>query len=288
MNISGYSIQSLNTTANEPQEIAGPGRAFEVLQPGVSGNRTLIQAIRERNGAFSDDQEVQAYTAQPGVNVCNFDKLRVTTPRASQMKIKLYTAKTVATVDTGPDTIATRVLWATNTTGQMTGTSADPFELTQASITSGADFTMRTDGMQQLRYSDRSNITTDQDVLTPNASFGQVQSADDQWWSGWITSTVDFTLDVYAASYVADGTTAWTLVQSFNAIQVSLNSSSPTGVVPADDATNTFATGQYLVAWDAADNKTRRIPTGSLRVFVTGFGASSVKFRGVIAARASS
>ena len=281
-NITGTFTQTINLAANQSQMVTGPGRAFEVVQPGEAGNTTVIQALREANNSFSDNAPTQAFTAAAGINVVNFDKLFITSPVDSIMKIKVFTSKNVATIDTGPDFLSTKTLWSTGIQGHAlvaTGGGADLFELTGPNLpaTAGSFPTSRSDGMRELRYNDRSNITGDISLQTPAFEFGQIQNTLDGWWTGWIGMTTSFEMDVYAAPFNGPTTatpTEWRMVQKFT----SISSITTGGDVPATDGSQTF-TGSgatHILTFDGQDNKDYAIPYGSLRVYLTNFTSGNV------------
>ena len=288
-NITGTFTQTINLAANQPQTVTGPGRAFEVLQPGEAGNTTIIQALREANNSFSDNSASQGFTAAAGIKVVNFDKLLITSPVDSKMKIKVFTSKNVASIDTGADLLSIKTLWSTGIQGHALVSGAandDPFELSGPNLplTAGAFPTSRGDGLRELKYNDRSNITGDLTLQTPAFEFGEMQNTVDGWWTGWVGMTSAFELDVYAAPFNGPTTatpTEWRMVQKFTSLSTIVSA----GEVPATDGSQTF-TGvapNHVIAFDGQDNKDYSIPFGSLRVYLTAFTSGNVY--GIIGAK---
>ena len=286
-NISGYKSQVVNLVAGLPQEITGPGRGFEIIQPGDAGNNPVILAVREARGQFSDDSPSQAFVASPGLQLVNFDKLVMSAPVDSKMKIKIYTSKTIATVDTGADLDSFKTLWSTGIQGHsLTAVTDDPFELSGPDQpTSGASWpTSRGDGLRELKYSDRSNITNDQELITPAVQFAEVQRGTASWWCGWLSMDSDFDMDVYAAPFNGPTTatpTEWRLVQKFGAVAVDSD-----GTVPSTDGSQTFTGGatNYVLTFDGQGTKRYRIPYGCLRVYLTRFSTNTLY--GILGAKA--
>lgn len=282
-NITGYKIQTMNLTAGIPQEVTGPARGFEVMVPGEAGTKTVIQAERQTQGQFSDDSGIQAFDSEPGLRLVNFDKLVVTSYVDTQMKIKLFTAKNIATVDTGPNLVASRTLWSTNVSARALTTGTDPFEITgENSFASGA-WSTRADGARELKYTDLAAINNSPDWEVESNSFGQVHNRVMGWWTGWFSADQTFDLDVYAATYNPGTSTAvfWSLVQKFPSSVVSTS-----GEVPADDGSQTFNSGQNIITFDGQDTKDYQIPYGSLRIFLTGYKGGTLNVRGILGARA--
>jgi len=284
MNISGYKTQTLNLAANVPQEVTGPGRGFEVLVPGEAGTKTVIRAERQTQGQFSDDAPVQAFDSQPGVRLVNFDKLVITSYVATQMKIRVYTGKTLATVDTGPQLVASRTLWSTNVTARTLTSGTDPYELSGSDVFSGGAWVQRGDGLRELKYTDLAAINNSEDWATDSNSFGQIQNRVMGWWTGWLSGDAAFDLEIYAATYNPGTSSAvyWTLVQKFASAQ--LNTS---GTKPADDGSQTFNVNQHCILFDGQDTKDYLIPYGSLRIYLTGYTGGTLNVRGILGARAA-
>ena len=278
-NISGYKIQTVNLTAGQYSQVTGPGRAFEILQSGEDGTRTVIQALREADGYYSDNTGVQAFDASPGLNVVNFDKITLLSTVDSQMKIKIFTSKNVATVDTGPALVGQKTLWSTNVTAlNLAQASLDPYELTGPDSLAGGGYVSRGDGIRELRYSDKAAINNDNDYSHPSNTFGMIRNTVSAKWTGYIANDTDFYMTVYGASYNKPGAAlVWTLVQSFNAVQVAAAGALPT------DAPETFESGKFVVTFDGQDTKDYSIPYGSIRVFLTAWTGTSA-FRGILGA----
>ena len=284
-NISGYKIQTINLSAGIPQQITGPGRGFEVLQPGEGGTRTSIQAERETSGQFSDNSEVMAFDATPGLRVVNYDKIVFTSPVDSQMKVKIYTGKTIATVETGPTLSGQRVLWSTNAAQlNLAQASLDPYELSGPDARPAQAYNSRGDGLRELKYSDRCGITTGETDINQAFSFSQVKNTEFGYWGGWISNDSDFSLEVYGAPYNSGSpaTTVafqWTLIQTFSATKFTSS-----GTVPSTDGSQTFADQEFVINFDAKDNTDFAIPAGSLRVYLTAWTGTST-FLGLLTAR---
>jgi hypothetical protein len=285
MNISGYKTQTLNLAANVPQEVTGPGRGFEVLVPGEAGTKTVIQAERQTQGQFSDDAPVQAFDSQPGVRLVNFDKLVITSYVATQMKIRVYTGKTLATVDAGPQLVASRTLWSTNVTARALTTGTDPYELSGSDVFAGGAWVQRGDGLRELKYTDLAAINNSEDWATESNSFGQIQNRVMGWWTGWLVGSTSFDLNIYAATYNPGTSSAvyWTLVQTFSSITVENTS----GETPADDGSQTFQNSSHIITFDGQDTKDYLIPYGCLRMYVTGYKGGTLNLRGILGARAA-
>lgn len=281
-NISGYKIQTLNLVAGLPQEITGPGRGFEILQPGEAGTRTVIQAQRQAEGQFSDNTPVQAFDSTPGLRVVNYDKLVLNSPVDSQMKVKIYTAKNVATVETGASLIGHRTVWSTNVANLALAAGLDPYEISGPDSKSGTDYFSRGDGLRELKYSDRSAITTSAASLNEANSFSQIHNTEFGFWGGWIANATEFYMEVYAATYNPGTSIAvsWRLVQSFKSTQLGTG-----GTVPSTDGSQTFADDLYIINFDGQDTKDYSIPSGSLRCYLTGWTSTS-SFTGILSAKA--
>lgn len=282
-NISGYKIQTVNLTAGQYAEVTGPGRGFEVLQSGEDGTRTIIQALRDADGYYSDNTGVQAFNSSPGLNVVNFDKLTILATVDSQLKIKIYTSKNVATVNTGPDMVAHKTLWSTNVAAMTLAKALEPYELTGVDNVVAGAFSARGDGMRELRYSDRAAINNAQDFENPANSFAQIHNTVNAKWAGWIAADQTFSMDVYACPYVNPGAAmGWQLVQTFNSTVIN----NATAIAPTD-APETFTLGANVITFDGRDNFDYAIPYGSLRVFLSNFqAAATTSFRGILAATA--
>jgi hypothetical protein len=283
-NITGYKIQTMNLSAGQPQEVTGPARGFEVLVPGEAGTKTVIQAERQTQGQFSDDSGIQAFDSTPGLRLVNFDKLVVTSYVDSQMKIKIFTGKTIATVDTGPQLVAARTLWSTNVPALALTTGTDPYELTGDNVFASGAYTSRSDGARELKFTDRAAINNSVDWEVESNSFGQIHNSVFGWWTGWLSGDTSFDLDVYAATYNPGTGSAvfWTLVQKFASAAITTG-----GDVPANDGSQTFNSGQNVITFDGQDTKDYLIPYGSLRVYLTGYKGGTLNVRGILGARAA-